>query len=59
MPLKEGILAHIKTLFFRERIPHVFKGLALVAYHSGLGYGLVTRVLEAIGIIVSATSVRN
>ena len=33
--------------------------MALVAYQCGLGYGLVARVLEALNIKVSATSVRK
>jgi len=59
MSMQEGIIAHIKNLFFRERILHIFKAVALVAYQCGLGYGLVARVLEALSIKVSATSVRN
>jgi transposase-like protein len=59
MSIKEGILTHIKDLFFRERILHIFKAVALVAYHCGLGYGLTSRVLEAFGIKVSAISVRD
>ena len=57
--MQEKILAHIKNLFFRERILHIFKAVALVAYQCGLGYGLAARVLEALGVMVSATSVRN
>ena len=57
--MQEGIIAHIKNLFFRERILHIFKAVALVAYQCGLGYGLVARVLEALNIKVSATSVRK
>ena len=59
MSMQEGIIAHIKNLFFRERILHIFKAVALVAYQCGLGYGLVARVLEALNIKVSATSVRK
>ena len=59
MSVQEGMLAHIKNLFFRERILHIFKAVALVAYQCGLGYGLVARVLEALNVKVSATSVRN
>jgi len=57
--MQEGIIAHIKDLFFRERILHVFKAVALVAYQCGLGYGLTARVLEAFGIKVSAISIRD
>ena len=59
MSLKEEIIARIKNLFLRERISHALKAVALVAYQCGLGYGLAARVLEAFGVVVSATSVRN
>ena len=59
MSVKEGILTHIKDLFLRERVLHIFKAVALVAYQCGLGYGLAARVLEALGVKVSAISVRN
>ena len=59
MSMQEGIIAHIKNLFLRERILHIFKAVALVAYQCGLGYGLVARVLEALNIKVSATSIRD
>lgn len=59
MSEKQGILAHIKTLFLRERVLHTLKVVALVAYQCGLGYGLVARVLKALGVSVSDTSIRN
>ena len=59
MSEKQGILAHIKTLFLRERVLHTLKVVALVAYQCGLGYGLVARVLKSLGVSVSDTSVRN
>jgi transposase-like protein len=59
MPNEYSLLKSIKSLFVRERKPHLVKVIAVVSYERGLGYGSIAKVLRSFGFPAAPSSIRD